>query len=413
MAKAKQQFDPEKLADLFTVDGDDALANAHRALEDAHKTARTIEHWHRELVEQALECRRQLRKLEMEGKGASSEANVLHAQLDALEADQAAARQDMADTQRVLTEEIQRQDREKIESLVRVQEANREKSLLPVRHKNRDFFLADLLDYAMKDDGISMEQPIFTLATKPDLSIWSWSSKDGDRNIRVTPSVLGRATQLDKDVLIYVISQITAALNLNAAAERKGKQAPRPDVKNRTVRFRVYDYLVTTNRGVGGRDYKELQKAFERLRGTTITTDIKTGRMLVKDTFGIIERAKIVVTQHSDDDKMQAVEVTISEWLYNAVQAYEVLTIHPDYFRLRKPLERRLYELARKFCGKQPQWTISLKQLLERAGSKGTLREFRRMLKDIAGVQTLPEYLFQLDEARDMVIFTRKDQLLP
>ncbi|MFA5976528.1 MAG: hypothetical protein WC859_10255, partial [Elusimicrobiota bacterium] len=116
MAKAKQQFDPEKLADLFAVDGDDALANAHRALEDAQKTARTIEHWQRELVEQALECRRQLRKLEMEGKGASAEANVLHAQLDALEADQAAARQDMADTQRVLTEEIQRQDREKIES---------------------------------------------------------------------------------------------------------------------------------------------------------------------------------------------------------------------------------------------------------------------------------------------------------
>ena len=73
--------------------------------------------------------------------------------------------------------------------------------LLPIRH-DRDFFLADLLDYAMKDDGASMEAPIFTLATQPDLSTWHWQSKDGNRTVTVTPSVLGRATQHDKDVII-------------------------------------------------------------------------------------------------------------------------------------------------------------------------------------------------------------------
>ncbi len=46
----------------------------------------------------------------------------------------------------------------------------RERSkLLPSHHTGRDFFLCDLFDYAMKDDGVSMEAPIFTLATKPDL----------------------------------------------------------------------------------------------------------------------------------------------------------------------------------------------------------------------------------------------------
>ncbi len=30
--------------------------------------------------------------------------------------------------------------------------------------------------------------------------------------------------------------------------------------------------------------------------------------------------------------------------------------MHRDYFRLRKPLERRMYELARKHCGKQDEW---------------------------------------------------------
>ncbi|MCA9184408.1 MAG: replication initiator protein A [Pirellulaceae bacterium] len=28
-----------------------------------------------------------------------------------------------------------------------------------------------------------------------------------------------------------------------------------------------------------------------------------------------------------------------------------MLTLHRDYFRLRKPLERRVYEIARKHCG--------------------------------------------------------------
>ena len=73
------------------------------------------------------------------------------------------------------------------------------RGLLPVHHPNRDFFLCDLFDYALKDDGVSMEAPIFTLATRPDVSVWQWESKDKTRSITVTPSVLGRATQFDKD----------------------------------------------------------------------------------------------------------------------------------------------------------------------------------------------------------------------
>ena len=63
------------------------------------------------------------------------------------------------------------------------------RGLMPVHHPNRDFFLCDLFDYALKDDGVSMEAPIFTLATKPDTSVWHWDSKDGARAITVTPSV--------------------------------------------------------------------------------------------------------------------------------------------------------------------------------------------------------------------------------
>ena len=269
--------------------------------------------------------------------------------------------------------------------------------LLPVRHE-RDFFLADLLDYAMKDDGASMEAPIFTLATQPDLSTWHWQSKDGNRAVTVTPSVLGRATQHDKDVVIFVVSQMTEALNRD-----------REDAKNKAVRFVVYDYLMSTNKPTGGSSYQRLEAAFERLAGTRMKTDIKTGGQRVKEGFGIIDKWKIV-EKSPDDERMIAVEVTLSDWLFNAVQAHEVLTIHRDYFRLRKPLERRLYELARKHCGQQAAWTIGLDLLREKSGSRSHIRAFRNQVLAIKGADTLPEYRMSYDREKDQVTFYTKDQ---
>ena len=272
--------------------------------------------------------------------------------------------------------------------------------LTPLRHPNRDFFLADMFDYALKDDGASMEAPIFTLATKRDLSVWHWESKDGSRTVTVTPSVKGRATQFDKDVLIYAISQMTEALNRGRA-----------DAKNRTVRFTVHDYLVSTNKAINGRSYERLSDTFERLRGTTLKTNIRTGGQKTREIFGIIERAKIV-EKSPDDERMIAVEITLSEWLFNAIQAHEVLTIHRDYFRLRKPLERRLYELARKHCGHQTMWSIGLELLQEKAGSKGSLREFRRMVREVVEADTLPEYRMILDDADKVTFYVRNPRRL-
>jgi plasmid replication initiation protein len=269
-------------------------------------------------------------------------------------------------------------------------------TLLPKRHANRDFFLADLFDYAMKDDGASMEAPIFTLSTKPDLTTWNWQSKDGNRSVEVFPSVKGRATQFDKDVLIFVVSQMTEALN------RK-----REDAQNRTVRFVVYDYLISTNKPTGGIEYKRFENALDRLRGTTIKTDIRTGGERVRQGFGIID-SWTIIEKSPDNERMIAVEVTLSKWLFNAVQAHEVLTIHRDYFRLRKPLERRLYELARKHCGQQAEWKIGLELLREKCGSRGELKEFRRQLIAIARSDTLPEYVILFSKNLDQVLFLNK-----
>ncbi len=245
--------------------------------------------------------------------------------------------------------------------------------LLPVRHLDRDFFLCDLFDYSLKDDNASMEAPIFSLATKPDKDEWHWASKDGTRQVQVIPSVRGRATQMDKDVLIYIISQLTEGLNRE-----------RSDTENRRIRFTVYDYLVSTNKLTGGDQYARLEAALDRMAGTRIKTNIQTGGTHIKQNFGIIERYQIV-EKAPDDERMIALED----------------------FRLRKPLERRLYEIARKHCGHQTTWAIDLELLQAKAGSKCALREFRRMLREIIDADILPDYRISLSKT-DKVTFYAK-----
>ena len=262
------------------------------------------------------------------------------------------------------------------------------RGLLPIRHSEQDFFLCDLFNYALKDDHASMEALVFTLSTKPDLNVWYWKSQDGKRSVTVTPSVLGRATQHDKDVL----TQLTEAMN------RK-----RDDTRHRTVRFTVYNYLVTTNKPLGGKEYQRLEAALERLRGTSIKTNIRTAGVHAKKGFGLIDQWEIV-EKSPTDERMIAVDVTLSKWLYNAVQANEVLTLHPDYFRLRKPIARRLYELARKHCGRQPSWGITLGLLHEKTGSQSTRKEFRRIVKAIESENSLPDYSLIVNDG-DKVTF--------
>ena len=55
-----------------------------------------------------------------------------------------------------------------------------------------------------------MAHPIFSLSTKPDRRIRRYVS--GEDYVEVKPSAEGLATIHDRDVLIYCISQIIAAL---------------------------------------------------------------------------------------------------------------------------------------------------------------------------------------------------------
>ena len=108
---------------------------------------------------------------------------------------------------------------------------------------------------------------------------------------------------------------------------------------------------------------------------------------------------------------MVSVSVKLSDWLYRAVLAKSVLTLSRDYFRLRKPLERRIYELARKHCGRQPGWTASVDTLLKKSGSASPRRVFRKMLRDMILAGNLPDYDIEEQEG-DLIRFSPKSAVL-
>ncbi|KUF08956.1 replication initiator protein A [Pseudoponticoccus marisrubri] len=262
--------------------------------------------------------------------------------------------------------------------------------LLPDRHPTSDFFVCDFVGASPKDDLGSMEHPIFSLSTRPDRRVLSYVHNETE--VVVTPSVRGRATIHDKDILIYCISQLMAALNAGATVSRN-------------LQLKAHDLLVATNRDTSGDAYARLRDAFERLAGTRITTNIETGGVETTRGFGLIESWEI--QRRSRGGRMISVMVTLSEWLYRAVLSKSVLTLSRDYFRLRKPLERRIYELARKHCGHQPEWRIGIATLHKKAGSAAPLRVFRAAIRRMIAENHLPDYLLA-EEPGDLLSVTAR-----
>ena len=265
-------------------------------------------------------------------------------------------------------------------------------ALVPERHPQHDLFICDVGDAVLKDVMPQLEHPFYSLSKKPETSVRRF--EHNGNWLEVTPSIKGLATIYDKDILIYCISQIMAKLKLGEQVSQR-------------VRISSRELLVFTNRGTSGKDYKALIEALDRLEGTRIRTNIVTGDEEQIEGFGLID-ASSIRRSHGLDGRLLYCEIKLSDWVFNAIRHNEVLTLHRDYFRLRRPIERRIYELARKHCGQQASWKVSLEILHKKSGSKSSDKEFRRAVRELVESDHLPDYLVSFDSVADMVMFSNR-----
>ena len=268
-------------------------------------------------------------------------------------------------------------------------------ALLPLRHKQADLFVCDVADAVLKDIIDHLEHPFYSLTKKPETAVRRY--EHNGNWLEIVPSVKGMATIYDKDILIYAISQIMAKLNVNEPVSRR-------------VRINTRELLQFTNRGTGGKDYQAICDALERLDGTRIRTNIRRGDEERYEIFGLIDAAS-VARKFGLDGRLLWAEVVLSDWVFDAIQAKQVLTLHPDYFRLRKPIERRVYELARKHCGQSGRQAISVSVLYRKSWSRGHIDKFRHVLKQLADNDHLPDYAMDYDPDRDQIVFLNRNTM--
>jgi len=268
-------------------------------------------------------------------------------------------------------------------------------ALLPDRHPQKDFFILDIADVVLKDDMASMEHPLFSLATKPDHRHLEY--RGGGNRLKIIPSGVGLPTIFDKDILIFCISQLM---------HKKNRGEP---IGSR-VRFSGRELLMATNRPTNNLGYQRLEQAFHRLRGTNFQTDITTGNKRETRIFGLIDEGGFVMKEEGEW-RLDYCEVVLSDWVMRAIEGDEVVTISNDYFRLRRPLERRIYEIARKHCGSQRRWHINLAKLQDKTGSNAPLKKFRLNIRQIIEGDHLPFYTLELT-SDDLVIFRPRQNRL-
>jgi plasmid replication initiation protein len=237
-----------------------------------------------------------------------------------------------------------------------------------------------------RDDADAMEAPMVSLAKGKRTTPIRWKSADGERWVEVTANATyGMATIWDYDVNIWAISQI------NEALEKKAKTSP-------TLRLRPHDMLEAIGRDVGGKGYKELEAALDRLKGTTVKTNMRVeGRRKVA-TFGLLES-----WEHETDEatgRSIGMQITLPLWLYDGVVKHgKRLAVSPQYFDLSSGIARFLYTQARRHGGKQGAgFRLSMARLHERSGSIQPVREFARAVRKVVK-SGIPDYQLSLGKS--------------
>ena len=290
-----------------------------------------------------------------------------------------------------------------------------------------ELFVLELLDASlqgMKSDNDSSEAPYYALSTN-DLKPYKWQSQDGNLIVRIIPpkdldadeesvashrlaelgrdgkKALSRATIPDKDILIYLATQLVLSLDA-------GQKMP----TDRRVHFVAYDLLRAIKRHTNKNAYQLLKRALERLTRTYIYREkrLPCGQWQSQEGFSLISNWRAI--RNTTDDRMSHIEVELADPFAAALNARNVITLHRDYFDL-KPLAKAVYGIAAKHCGRQVKWQIGLEALRNKTGFRRDIYEFKTELLALA--TELPGYLIGIDVSKSVVegkvtFYNRKKQ---
>ncbi len=207
----------------------------------------------------------------------------------------------------------------------------------------------------------------------------------------------------DLDILIYFATYIKEC-------------AAKGEPKRYSFTVSGYDILTFCRRGTGKTEYNNLRAALRRLQSTSVETNIRLRTAIDPETgdevtaeeysnFSWIDRWKEHRTWRRNyrTGKNQLIsdgfEVHLAEWFVDGCWNEKLLlAINPNYFDLTGGYERFLYRIARKFCGRQESWKISMRGLHRRSGTTTAYKKFCYRIKETIEDGAMPDYFFTLYE---------------
>lgn len=257
------------------------------------------------------------------------------------------------------------------------------------------FFCATDREISLKAEMATLEFPFFSLTKKPETEVKRYEINGGYVEFR--PGLAGMPTSWDRDIMLYAIGQIANKMN-------------RGEEYSKTIRFYLSDYVKKTKKDHRNCGFKDISESLRRFHEVTVETNIRTNKILQVEGFHLIQSWKLV--QSLENENRTMVEITLSDWSFNAILGKEILTISDEYFRIKSSIKRRLYEIARKNCGQNRLWKMSIESLYSRVGTISDIKYLKRDLKKIAKQNDLPDYEISYDQETEKVTFTKRQKEL-
>ncbi|MDE2739877.1 MAG: replication initiator protein A [Paracoccaceae bacterium] len=252
----------------------------------------------------------------------------------------------------------------------------------------RTLYMVDIQDVQLKETIPHLEHPFFTLTKNPNPKIYKRRYVHGQNYLEIQGSAdHGLPTIFDQDIIIYAVSMLMAerlhlARNPTAQGRRRTEEG--------MVYFSTADFCQFARRvrvdekgkKIGGHNYDLVEKALWRLVRTTITTNIVKDSTRLTEGFAFIPQGGIL-RRENRTSTLSACRLRLNTWMMEAIDKGQTLDLHPDYFSLRRPFDRRMYQIFRKHVGRQKiTWPISLENLYNKSGATEPLRKFRFRFKE-------------------------------
>ncbi|KRQ01305.1 replication protein [Bradyrhizobium pachyrhizi] len=263
----------------------------------------------------------------------------------------------------------------------------------PVDDSQLSLFVPVIFDAPLKDDVNLMDIAPFTMSKNHRLTLLRYELKDSIITVAGSGEH-GLATVFDYDIFLHMLSYLNEEVRRYRVDEAKGL---RPSLPSQVYRPSASHILKFCRRSSGGRQYKDLEAALDRLAGTRLkVVPLNGGKRREIMNVPFIDKYRVV--SETANGHIDQVEIHIPMWIYDMVVrgkgAPQILTLHPDYFLISQGLGRMVYRLARRAAGRgEARYSIS--EVRKRSGSPQALPQFAQMLKQLVAntkVFPLPDY---------------------